>query len=289
MTQKINFVNRNKDVNTKSRVINAQKIIDYFLSLHPDNHVIVDSPLYNLAVKQYNDTVKTTKIRPPVPNWFCGKVDAATGELSLNPTDEDLRLSSGFVLDPTQKTIVVPSKDILTYDSDICLQFGAPGSYGYSRCKDNLTEEEIETSGIDWASSIASWTVEPTTSSSSESSGSGGSGGGSEESGDSETTAAASLKLTVTGISHSRVSFSWSPAKFGWSSTIVECFRANGKGGKFDWIRSGGQSVKLLENIYGGYGVWKSAGVPKAGEKVTFRWRTPDGSKSSNKAKATWV
>ena len=66
---------------------------------------------------------------------------------------------------------------------------------------------------------------------------------------------------------------------------VVEMRRADGSGGKFDWIRKGGQASKGLENIHDGYG---GHTVPAAGERVTFRWVSIDGAKRSNDAEATW-
>lgn len=104
------------------------------------------------------------------------------------------------------------------------------------------------------------------------------------------------LTLTVTSLTGSMVGFSWEPQAYNWPSkmvgvecdAIVEMRRANGQGGKFDWIRKGGQSRKGLENIYDGYGVWSRVGVPVSGERVTFRWVSVDGRKRSNDAPAIW-
>lgn len=104
------------------------------------------------------------------------------------------------------------------------------------------------------------------------------------------------LLLTVTGISKSQVRFAWEPKSFNWPSQVVkvpvcatvEMYRANGRGGKFDWIRVGGQSIKGLENIHNGYGVWGSVGIPKSGERVTFRWVDIYGRKRSNDAEVIW-
>jgi hypothetical protein len=148
MTTKMTFVDRRQEKDTQSNIVDAQKIIDYFLSLDPNNRIIPNSPLYNVAVKQYNDNVKTTTVRPPVPNWFCGKVDAATGELLTSKDDEEMRASGGYsstVINPYDTTAIILS----AYDPDGCLENGTPGSFGYSKCSDTL-QETIETSGIDW-------------------------------------------------------------------------------------------------------------------------------------------
>jgi hypothetical protein len=62
-------------------------------------------------------------------------------------------------------------------------------------------------------------------------------------------------------------------------------YRADGSGGKFDWIRAGGQATKGLENVRSGYG---GHTIPAPGERVTFRWVSTDGKRRSNDAEATW-
>jgi hypothetical protein len=104
------------------------------------------------------------------------------------------------------------------------------------------------------------------------------------------------LRLTVTKLTRSTVSFAWEPRPYGWPSktvkvevdAVVEMRRADGRGGKFDWIRTGGQSSKGLVNIHDGYGIWGVVGVPVSGERVTFRWVSVDGKKRSNDAEAVW-
>jgi hypothetical protein len=104
------------------------------------------------------------------------------------------------------------------------------------------------------------------------------------------------IALTVTSLSASKVGFAWSPASYGWPSKTVKVlvdaevhmYRADGSGGKFDWIRAGGQETKGLENVHDGYGCWSTVGLPAAGEVVTFQWVSIDGRKKSNRATATW-
>ena len=104
------------------------------------------------------------------------------------------------------------------------------------------------------------------------------------------------LRLLVTGTDKHNVRFAWEPKRFDWPARVVkvpvcatvEMRRADGRGGKFDWIRVGGQAVKGLENIHNGYGVWGSIGVPNHGERVTFRWVSVDGKRRSNDAPAIW-
>lgn len=58
-------------------------------------------------------------------------------------------------------------------------------------------------------------------------------------------------------------------------------------GGKFDWIRSGGQSSKSTENIVGGYGAW-AGNQPSSGQLMAFVWVSIDGKHRSTTAYATW-
>jgi len=56
-------------------------------------------------------------------------------------------------------------------------------------------------------------------------------------------------------------------------------------GGKFEWIRSGGQSVKELNNIRRGYNGLRA---PARGTPVAFAWTSADGKRRSNLVKDTW-
>lgn len=84
-----------------------------------------------------------------------------------------------------------------------------------------------------------------------------------------------------------RVSFNFS--RYPWSGMgLAHFFWWNGstwQGGKFDWIRRGGQSVKLTENIRGGY---NNLRVPRSGTPVAFAWTSADGRQRSNLAKTRW-
>ena len=96
------------------------------------------------------------------------------------------------------------------------------------------------------------------------------------------------MTLTVTSLTAHQVGFAWTPKAYGWPSKVVKVpvdaeVWMNGK--KFDWIRTGGQSVKGLENIHSGK---YARPLPAAGERVTFRWVSVDGKRRSNDAEATW-
>jgi hypothetical protein len=102
------------------------------------------------------------------------------------------------------------------------------------------------------------------------------------------------MSLSVTGISSSTVSFSWSGLPNSWNKGPGEAaFLGNfyimkdGKwvGGKFEWIRSGGQGVKLLHNIFTGYG---GLAPPAKGTKIAFTWSNPSNTERSNLATAVW-
>ncbi len=93
-----------------------------------------------------------------------------------------------------------------------------------------------------------------------------------------------SAKITSGG---SKVSFSWD--RYPWSGMgLAHFFVWNGtgwSGGKFDWIRQGGQSTKLLENIHEGYNGLRD---PPSGTRVAFAWTSGDGKQRSNMVYTTW-
>jgi len=84
-------------------------------------------------------------------------------------------------------------------------------------------------------------------------------------------------------------SYSWPANGDGGCDAVVCLFlrQADGawKGGKFDWIRKGGQSVKTLENVHGGYG---GHTVPAVGTPVAFVWGRCDGKGRSNAVFTEW-
>jgi hypothetical protein len=87
----------------------------------------------------------------------------------------------------------------------------------------------------------------------------------------------------------SKVSFSWDSYPWkGGGNELAHFLVWNGnnwEGGKFDWIRDGGQQIKLLNNLRSGYNNHK---VPKAGTPVAFAWTNERGSQRSNMVKLTW-
>ena len=101
------------------------------------------------------------------------------------------------------------------------------------------------------------------------------------------------MTLTVTSLTAHQVGFAWTPKAYGWPQKLVKVwcdaevhmYRADGSGGKFDWIRAGGQASKGLENVRNGY---NGHTLPAGGERVTFRWVSVDGKKRSNDAEAVW-
>ena len=101
------------------------------------------------------------------------------------------------------------------------------------------------------------------------------------------------LSLRVTRLTADKVWFDWSPRVYDWPrktvkrevDAIVELRLSDGTGGKFDWIRRNGQSVKEFSNLRNGN--WKHR-MPTNGEPVTFVWRSVDGKQRSNPAPAVW-
>jgi len=159
MNTPINFVNRSNIAtsNDKSNKFDAIKIIEYYTTLHPLNRVSPSSPLYDLAVKQYNENVKNTLVRPAIPSWFCGKIDPDTNELINVPSDQDLRASAGFVLDPLAIQPSTLTGITSGYAVDTCLYWGTPGSYEYNKlCKEGIDAAEAAALVSDWSTSIES-------------------------------------------------------------------------------------------------------------------------------------
>lgn len=83
------------------------------------------------------------------------------------------------------------------------------------------------------------------------------------------------------------VRFAWD--RFPWRGNALGHFfvwdGARWVGGKFEWIRSGGQSVKELQNIRNGYNGLRA---PSKGAAVAFAWTSADGKQRSNLVKDTW-
>jgi hypothetical protein len=151
MDLKPTFINRQNSLQNR-QPFDALKIINRFLALHPSNRIIVNSPLYLAAVKQYNTNIQNTLIRPPIPSWFCGKIDSSTNQLITSPTDAEQRVSSGVTTAGTPNIAQTPFQQQNFYTPDACLEVGTPGSTGYVSCQSSnlLDEDDRATSGIDW-------------------------------------------------------------------------------------------------------------------------------------------
>lgn len=152
------FINRNIVKIQTGSTVNADALIKYFLSLHPNNKLIIGSPLYNLAVKQYNKKIKNTLVRPPVPSWFCGKVNSDTNELLLNNDDATLRANAGYSDTNVNNISNIQINSRTGYPIDKCLEQGTPGSIEYTKCSltsGNMDEDFDDLSGINWAASFA--------------------------------------------------------------------------------------------------------------------------------------
>lgn len=83
------------------------------------------------------------------------------------------------------------------------------------------------------------------------------------------------------------VNFTWN--RYPWSDYgLVHFFVWDGthwKGGKFDWIRTGGQGTKSTENIHERY---NGLSIPRSGTAVAFAWTNAKGTQRSNLSKTTW-
>jgi len=105
-----------------------------------------------------------------------------------------------------------------------------------------------------------------------------------------------SAALDVIHITPSRVTFAHTHRP-GWprqtvngvSCDAIACFfvwrDTRWHGGKFDWIRTGGQSVKTLANIHDHYG---GLTVPLSGSRIAFAWISTDGTRRTNLAETIW-
>lgn len=125
------FVPRTHKNQTEEGLVDANAIIKYYSSLHPTNKLIPNSPLYIDAVNQYNTTIKNTLQRPPIPTWFCGKINNSTNELIITPPDADDRAANAVTTDLPSRLPALAPKNPKKYNSDACLQYGTPGSAPY--------------------------------------------------------------------------------------------------------------------------------------------------------------
>ena len=98
----------------------------------------------------------------------------------------------------------------------------------------------------------------------------------------------------IASVAGNHIRFSY-PA-YSWPDKVVKvpvdaiaCFfvRENDRwvGGKYEWIRKGGQTVKETKNIREGYG---GLSVPANGARVAFAWVSVDGKLRSNIAETVW-
>jgi len=155
----INFFTRTHNNADNPEEFDALKVIEHVLSLHPNNRLRTSSLLYKLAVQQYNTTIKNTLERPPIPKWFCGKIDTETG--FLIDTDDATIRSNALLSEPlAPPSLSATAINPLRYPQDKCLIRGTPGSYGYSTC--NLTPEDTATGGGWWLANVAFYTEPPT-------------------------------------------------------------------------------------------------------------------------------
>lgn len=95
------------------------------------------------------------------------------------------------------------------------------------------------------------------------------------------------MSLSAQIKSDGKVYFDWD--QFPWSDDANGHFFVwtgdHWRGGKFEGIREGGQSIKLLSNIYSGY---NGHTPPAPGTLVAFAWTDKEGRERSNLATTTW-
>jgi hypothetical protein len=89
-----------------------------------------NSPLYVAALEQYNNGIRAaTSDRMPIPIGFCGVQDPSKGILRVQPLIDPLN-----IIEPDPEPINTDLSQGVGYPVDKCLQFGEPGSIGYSIC-----------------------------------------------------------------------------------------------------------------------------------------------------------
>ena len=59
----------------------ATRLIAQLKKVYPYVVIKQGSDLYNAAVVEYNNKVRNSTERPPLPDWYCGAVDNQTGLL----------------------------------------------------------------------------------------------------------------------------------------------------------------------------------------------------------------
>lgn len=155
------FVDRNYNSFASTRCgeqkVNVLAFIDDLLAANPGNTLSKTGVLYRLGMQQYNANLKMSMVRPTVPSWFCGKINATTGELfepsssNVNPGSDAMISSSlagatsGLALSATNFAV------------DKCLENGLPGSPGYALCVEtgDLPLEDQFVNIDDWYAELA--------------------------------------------------------------------------------------------------------------------------------------
>jgi len=281
--QKPTFTVRVNPIETGLKsVYDAIAIISYVKKINPRAKLIPYSRTYNIAVSQYNLNIKNTMNRPPVPDWFCGRIDPDTG---LLVDDSVLKDAGGAAFTGSFVGGLSGLLGSSQYDWDDCVvnNGATPGSPLYVMCDDNLAYDSDMGTNEFWADFVVEYDEDAVAAMYS---GAGGGGGGG--SCDSSATGVlleevewcyggykpsslskGSFTYTVTGGTTSGITSSnggnWGVASKGNPAFIVCLFVKQSKGwrgGKFDWI-SENRRFRGLENVYAGYGGWCSEGVAK--------------------------
>lgn len=143
------FIIRNHQSASKNiNNVDYLDIIEKTLSASAFNRIITNSPLYLLAVSQYNTKIINTLDRPPIPKWFCGKVETSTGNLIPTYDDTALRAANALITTIPSSVTYTPLVDTITYDPDKCLSGGVPGSAGYSYCLPSTLSPQLSFTSV---------------------------------------------------------------------------------------------------------------------------------------------
>ncbi len=283
--QKPTFAVRVNPIETGVKsVYDALAIISYVKKINPKAKLIPYSRTYNIAVLQYNLNIKNTMSRPPVPDWFCGRVDPDTG---LLVDDSVLKDAGGAAFTGGLIGGLSGFSGSLQYEWDDCVvKNGAtPGSPAYVMCDDDLVYDSDMGTNKFWSDFVVEYDEDAVASMYSMAGGGGGEGSGGCDSsatgvsfGDAEwcyggytpdSLSKGSFTYKVTGGTTNSITSSnggdWGVASGRNAAFIVCLFVKQSKGwrgGKFDWI-SQNRTSRDLKNVYSGYGGWCSEGVAK--------------------------
>jgi hypothetical protein len=146
------------DCGSENNTTDFVKIIDDALAADPLNRVDPNSQLFEFALQQFSNDFKISKVRPEIPEFFCGYIDPDTGDiLEVRSRSTDPNIPGSVVSEPIDvETLAAQLPDFFKFKNDDCLYGGRPGSYGYMLCDQGADDPSLVGSGIDWNGAIFS-------------------------------------------------------------------------------------------------------------------------------------